>query len=116
MNNKLQLQNAFDRLVSLETPEQVAEYLMNHGIKGIREELNYCPLAVYFQGVNETPDSEIGVDGRKIILSTYTYGGNYEEESLFECTPAMVDFIRQFDDGGFDELNEDEYEYEGEGF
>lgn len=84
-------------LTVLNTIEEVAEFLREKDIKGVRLSAGSCPIAKYME--IET--------GLIVSVGSFDVGGwskTYEETFHSDLLSPVSDFVRYFDRGGFPEL------------
>lgn len=79
--------------------KSIRQNLKKMKIKGDRSEVGSCPLANYLQARGF---DEVSVDGD---VEVYNIGGA-SESFHFSLPQAFHDFVSQFDDGKFPELDE----------
>jgi hypothetical protein len=91
-----------------DTPERVAQSLLNKGIKGLRRKGTNCPIANYLK---EQGIEFFGVNWDYVVIQRYgrwwAAGGYGWTETIADIVsnPAPVlDFIRAFDGGEYPEL------------
>lgn len=92
---------AYDILAEFQTCDQIAQYLYNEGVTGTPNDSISCPIA-NFMRLQTGLDFDVTGDG---INSCLDLG----EEFSFYVTDAMIDFIFEFDEGGYSHLADPVY-------
>lgn len=88
-----------------DTPEAVAEKLLELGCKGHRNNCGACPVAMYLLKV--IPDAvSVRVDSDAVIERYVFTDVNFDrlDDVKVDTPDAVGCFIEQFDEGGFDDL------------
>ena len=87
------LQDRLDALLATEHPDEVAELLRKHDVKGDRENCWECPVANF---LTDAPDCKTAtVNEAKLTVWTF----DAEERSVRFDDGPMHMFVRRFDDG-----------------
>lgn len=93
------LEDAVAHLKSLETPEAVAVFLREQGIKAIPCSVQLCAISMFMAARGmKTPRSRYS-EGQSIAIGTF----NGLPLSI-TLGPTVEMFMRQFDTGGYPEL------------
>lgn len=89
---------AMDKLCSLDSANDIAEFLRGQGVKGIRISPNSCPIASWVQ-------STTGLE-HVVAVPDSVYAWGAEEGKLTrQVTPMMTDFMHAFDIGRYADLD-----------
>ena len=102
---------AYDKLAGFENSGEIADFLKNQGVKGLKGHDEQCPIANW---MNAQTGDAITVTG-DYISKYFDYPADmpYEEYEIIMDevtripTEAIMEFIARFDQGDFPELIEE---------
>lgn len=88
----IDFQVAFDKLAQFETADELADFLLNEGIKAVPADANSCAISAWMKRTTE---------GEKIYTNTYSISeySDSQEDAIHRAstTQPMIDFIVDFD-------------------
>lgn len=93
----IDFQVTYDKLSNFESAQEIREYFNSLGIKGFTCNGSRCPIATF---ITQETGEQVTVEPHHIARANKC--GNWAVAA--ENTPAMVDFIDQFDDWCYPEL------------
>lgn len=100
---KLAVTPYLEKLAGFETAEQIRSFMVNEEVKAIRRRSDSCAVAEY---VRRESGQKVSVRGGAVhtpcrLLSVTTHE---DGEEIKRNTPAMREFILNFDNGDYPEL------------
>lgn len=99
-------QVAIDKLFSLERASEIAAMLRGAGVKGVRQDAEHCPIAVWLSlfAPVEHGRWQVSTQAIRLIIGEETPDCDPLTRLEFESTVAVCHFVRYFD--GVDEIGE----------
>lgn len=100
-----------DKLISLETPDELAEFFMGQQIKGRTTHPNKCPIAKWIQqstgydNVASVPDTIFVWNGLPQFRDR-DKAATYDHQER-NTTPVIKAFMKSFDQGNYSDLVDD---------
>src|SRR5688500_4626720 len=96
----LDLTVAIDKLVGMESSDEIAGFFLDQGVKAVAGLANACAIARW---VTDSTGTQVHVNQDSIW--TYEDTTNLTgQQTLVECTPAMLNFVNEFDAGRYPDL------------
>ena len=101
------VQVLMDKISGFETPDEIADLLREHDVKGCREKSRQCALAQMFRKTTNATYAAFGLVGSS-ISTTEGYDDTNDdflgELVNYDNTDAMQIFIHHFDGGNYPDL------------
>lgn len=88
---------ACDKLAQFESEFELALFLKDEGIKGLRQAHSYCPIANW---VKLQTGEDVSVTGRNVWCFTNPCMSDHKDRK-YEASDAMNAFVNRFDAGEF---------------
>lgn len=90
---------AFDKLAQFETPDEIADFLQEHGIKGLRSAAESCPISTWIR----TQTGEFTRSNR-MTVRVFDSPDDMSFRDWRETSEGMKHFMFAFDGGCYPEL------------
>ena|ERR1051325_3806349 len=97
-----------DQLNAFADAESIKEFLKLMDVKGYPQDEESCPISNWIRRSN--PDCVVTTT-QTIAVYRNIYA-IYDPSEEYQISPAVLDFIRKFDEGLFPELEIEDYYYE----
>lgn len=113
---------AWDKLKNFETAQEIREYFQSEGVKAVKGDHKSCAIAQWLIDTTGNPSVSVSSSVQiGISTVTRTLGDDIQfvrnqADHDFRHTPATLDFIEEFDNGGYPELESDVQYNAEEGF